>query len=149
MALGTLIYILLRAMVALGEEAAITVSSLTTDLRNSWAKNNTEDYPEEPIALKFMQSCLEEHDSYCINGLCAFHSELKKPICRCLTGYNGERCEHLTLNSYALNSYEHYIAVGIGTGMLLSGIIALIYCYVRKREGHSVWRKTTMCLSTL
>uniref|UniRef100_A0A8C4W1K7 Epithelial mitogen n=1 Tax=Gopherus evgoodei TaxID=1825980 RepID=A0A8C4W1K7_9SAUR len=135
MALGMLIYILLRAMVALGEEAAITVSSLTTDRRNSWAKNNTEDYPEEPIALKFMQSCLEEHDSYCINGLCAFHSELKKPICRCLTGYNGERCEHLTLNSYALNSYEHYIAVGIGTGMLLSGIIALIYCYVRKRYG--------------
>ncbi|XP_074922173.1 epigen [Chelonoidis abingdonii] len=134
MALGMLIYILLRAMVALGEEAAITVSSLTTDLRNSWAKNNTEvDYQEEPIALKFMQSCLEEHDSYCINGLCAFHSELKKPICRCLTGYNGERCEHLTLNSYALISYEHYIAVGIGAGMLLSGIIALIYCYVRKR----------------
>nr|XP_032618206.1 epigen [Chelonoidis abingdonii] len=149
MALGMLIYILLRAMVALGEEAAITVSSLTTDLRNSWAKNNTEDYQEEPIALKFMQSCLEEHDSYCINGLCAFHSELKKPICRCLTGYNGERCEHLTLNSYALISYEHYIAVGIGAGMLLSGIIALIYCYVRKREGHFVWRKTTMCFSTL
>ncbi|XP_039398326.1 epigen [Mauremys reevesii] len=149
MALGMLIYILLRAMVALGEEAAITVSSLTTDLWNSWAKNNTEDYTEEPVALKFMQSCLEDYDSYCINGLCAFHSELKKPICRCLTGYNGERCEHLTLNSYALNSYEHYIAVGIGAGMLLSGIIALIYCYVRKRERHSVWRKTTMCLSTL
>ncbi|TFK04188.1 putative bifunctional methylenetetrahydrofolate dehydrogenase/cyclohydrolase 2 [Platysternon megacephalum] len=93
-----------------------------------------EDYTEEPIALKLMQSCLEEHDSYCINGLCAFHSELKKPICRCLTGYNGERCEHLTLNSYALNSYEHYIAVGIGAGMLLSGIIALIYCYVREVE---------------
>ncbi|EMP32959.1 Epigen [Chelonia mydas] len=82
-----------------------------------------------------MQSCLEEHDSYCINGLCAFHNELKKPICRCLTGYSGERCEHLTLNSYALNSYERYIAVGIGAGMLLSGIIALSYCYVRKRCG--------------
>ncbi|CAM4547244.1 unnamed protein product, partial [Caretta caretta] len=132
MAFGMLIYILLRAMVALGEEAAITVSSLTTGLWNSWAKNNTEDSTEEPIALKLIQSCLEEHDSYCINGLCAFHNELKKPICRCLTGYSGERCEHLTLNSYALNSYERYIAVGIGAGMLLSGIIALIYCYVRK-----------------
>ncbi|CAM5139021.1 unnamed protein product, partial [Natator depressus] len=132
MAFGMLIYILLRAMVALGEEAAITVSSLTTGLWNSWAKNNTEDSTEEPIALKLMQSCLEEHNSYCINGLCAFHNELKKPICRCLTGYSGERCEHLTLNSYALNSYERYIAVGIGAGMLLSGIIALSYCYVRK-----------------
>ncbi|CAM4544495.1 unnamed protein product, partial [Lepidochelys olivacea] len=132
MAFGMLIYILLRAMVALGEEAAITVSSLTTGLWKSWAKNNTEDSTKKPIALKLMQSCLEEHDSYCINGLCAFHNELKKPICRCLTGYSGERCEHLTLNSYALNSYERYIAVGIGAGMLLSGIVALIYCYVRK-----------------
>ncbi|XP_074848153.1 epigen [Carettochelys insculpta] len=133
MAFGMLIYILLKAMVALGEETAITVSSLTPDLRNSWAKNTTQDYTEEPIALKLLQSCHEEHSSYCINGLCAFHNELKKPICRCLTGYNGERCEHLTLNSYILYSYEYYIAVGIGAGMVLSGIIAVIYCYVRKR----------------
>lgn len=80
-----------------------------------------------------MQTCLEEHHSYCINGLCAFHSELRKPICKCLAGYNGERCEHLTLNSYAHNSYERYIAVGIGIGILTSGILAIIYCYVRKR----------------
>uniref|UniRef100_K7FNI4 Epithelial mitogen n=1 Tax=Pelodiscus sinensis TaxID=13735 RepID=K7FNI4_PELSI len=91
------------------------------------------DYSEEPVALKLIQSCLEEHNSYCINGLCAFHNELKKPICRCLTGYNGERCEHLILNSYVLNSYDRYIAVGIGAGIVLSGIVALIYCYVRKR----------------
>lgn len=93
----------------------------------------TVDYTEQPKLLKLMQSCLEEHHSYCINGLCAFHSELRKPICKCLAGYNGERCEHLTLNSYAHNSYERYIAVGIGVGMLTSGILAVIYCYVRKR----------------
>ncbi|XP_030919699.1 probable bifunctional methylenetetrahydrofolate dehydrogenase/cyclohydrolase 2 isoform X1 [Geospiza fortis] len=91
------------------------------------------DYMEQPKLLKLMQTCLEEHHSYCINGLCAFHSELRKPICKCLAGYNGERCEHLTLNSYAHNSYERYIAVGIGIGILTSGILAIIYCYVRKR----------------
>uniref|UniRef100_A0A8C5INC6 methenyltetrahydrofolate cyclohydrolase n=1 Tax=Junco hyemalis TaxID=40217 RepID=A0A8C5INC6_JUNHY len=91
------------------------------------------DYSEQPKLLKLMQTCLEEHHSYCINGLCAFHSELRKPICKCLAGYNGERCEHLTLNSYAHNSYERYIAVGIGIGILTSGILAIIYCYVRKR----------------
>lgn len=58
-------------------------------------------------------------------------------FCRCLAGYNGERCEHLTLNSYAHNSYERYIAVGIGVGILTSGILAIIYCYVRKRYGKS------------
>ncbi|XP_061201846.1 epigen isoform X3 [Neopsephotus bourkii] len=91
------------------------------------------DYTEQPKLMKLMQTCLEEHRSYCINGLCAFHSELRKPICKCLAGYNGERCEHLTLNSYAHNSYERYIAVGIGVGILTSGILAIIYCYVRKR----------------
>ncbi|XP_030333893.1 probable bifunctional methylenetetrahydrofolate dehydrogenase/cyclohydrolase 2 isoform X6 [Strigops habroptila] len=91
------------------------------------------DYTEQPKLMKLMQTCLEEHHSYCINGLCAFHSELRKPICKCLAGYNGERCEHLTLNSYAHNSYERYIAVGIGVGILTSGILAIIYCYVRKR----------------
>lgn len=59
-------------------------------------------------------------------------------FCRCLAGYNGERCEHLTLNSYAHNSYERYIAVGIGVGILTSGILAVIYCYVRKRYGRYV-----------
>ncbi|XP_048797924.1 epigen isoform X2 [Tympanuchus pallidicinctus] len=153
MAFGMLIYILLKAMGALSEEAALTVSSLSTEMWNSWTKNNTEgandvtalgramqsgpevlaDYAEQPRLLKLMQACLEEHHSYCINGLCAFHSELRKPICKCLAGYNGERCEHLTLNSYAHNSYERYIAVGIGIGILTSGILAIIYCYVRKR----------------
>ncbi|XP_054680110.1 bifunctional methylenetetrahydrofolate dehydrogenase/cyclohydrolase 2, mitochondrial isoform X2 [Grus americana] len=122
-----------EAMGALSEESAITVSSLSTDLWNNWTKNNAEvDYTEQPKLLKLMQTCLEEHHSYCINGLCAFHSELRKPICKCLAGYNGERCEHLTLNSYARNSYERYIAVGIGVGILTSGILAIIYCYVRK-----------------
>ncbi|XP_059327063.1 bifunctional methylenetetrahydrofolate dehydrogenase/cyclohydrolase 2, mitochondrial isoform X4 [Ammospiza nelsoni] len=123
-----------EAMGALSEESAITASSLSTDLRINWTKNNAEvDYSEQPKLLKLMQTCLEEHHSYCINGLCAFHSELRKPICKCLAGYNGERCEHLTLNSYAHNSYERYIAVGIGIGILTSGILAIIYCYVRKR----------------
>uniref|UniRef100_A0A8C4IX75 Probable bifunctional methylenetetrahydrofolate dehydrogenase/cyclohydrolase 2 n=1 Tax=Dromaius novaehollandiae TaxID=8790 RepID=A0A8C4IX75_DRONO len=148
------IYLHYTAMGALSEESAITISSLSSELWNNGTKNNTEgasgvisfwrtvqsgtevlavDYTEQPRLLKLMQTCLEEHHSYCINGLCAFHSELRKPICKCLAGYNGERCEHLTLNSYAHNSYERYIAVGIGIGIVTSGILAIIYCYVRKR----------------
>lgn len=52
---------------------------------------------------------------------------------RCFTGYTGERCEHLTLTSYAVDSYEKYIAIGIGVGLLISGFLAVFYCYVRKR----------------
>ncbi|KAB0354453.1 hypothetical protein FD755_022991 [Muntiacus reevesi] len=90
------------------------------------------DYTEVPIALKFSHPCLEDHHSYCINGVCAFHHELEKAICRCFTGYTGERCEHLTLTSYAVDSYEKYIAIGIGVGLLLSGFLVIFYCYIRK-----------------
>uniref|UniRef100_A0A8C5UQ01 Epigen n=1 Tax=Microcebus murinus TaxID=30608 RepID=A0A8C5UQ01_MICMU len=91
------------------------------------------DSTEGPIALKFSHPCLEDLNSYCINGVCAFHHELEKALCRCFTGYTGERCEHLTLTSYAVDSHEKYIAVGIGVGLLLSGFLAIFYCYVRKR----------------
>uniref|UniRef100_A0A8D0NEQ5 Epigen n=1 Tax=Sus scrofa TaxID=9823 RepID=A0A8D0NEQ5_PIG len=91
------------------------------------------DYTEGSIALKFPHPCLEDHHSYCINGVCAFHHELETALCRCFTGYTGERCEHLTLTSYAVDSYEKYIAIGIGVGLLLSGFLLIFYCYIRKR----------------
>uniref|UniRef100_A0A8D0KIB8 Epithelial mitogen n=1 Tax=Salvator merianae TaxID=96440 RepID=A0A8D0KIB8_SALMN len=86
----------------------------------------------DPMYLKPMQFCSEEHENYCINGDCLFHKELRIPTCRCLTGYSGERCEHLMLNTYAHHSYERYVAFGVGAGMLLIGVFAVIYCCVRK-----------------
>uniref|UniRef100_A0A8C0HWN0 Epithelial mitogen n=1 Tax=Balaenoptera musculus TaxID=9771 RepID=A0A8C0HWN0_BALMU len=41
-------------------------------------------YTQGPIALRLSHPCLEDHNSYCINGVCAFHHELEKAICRCL-----------------------------------------------------------------
>ncbi|XP_011530119.1 epigen isoform X2 [Gorilla gorilla gorilla] len=127
MALGVPIsvYLLFNAMTALTEEAAVTVTPPITAQQA--------DNIEGPIALKFSHLCLEDHNSYCINGACAFHHELEKAICRCFTGYTGERCEHLTLTSYAVDSYEKYIAIGIGVGLLLSGFLVIFYCYIRKR----------------
>ncbi|XP_068947858.1 epigen isoform X2 [Petaurus breviceps papuanus] len=111
-----------------------SVQSDEVNWPSSYSDQESE-YTEGLIALKFSHPCLADHHSYCINGICVFHHELKKAICRCTTGYTGERCEHLTLNSYAVDSYEKYIAVGIGVGLLLSLFLALIYCYVRKRYG--------------
>ncbi|XP_047422968.1 epigen [Sciurus carolinensis] len=136
MALGVPISVclLFNAMTALTEEAAMIVTPLSTVQQSNWTVNKTEDdYAEGPIALRFSHPCLEDHNSYCINGVCAFHHELDKAICRCFTGYTGERCEHLTLTSYAVDSYEKYIAIGIGVGLLLSGFLAIFYCYIRKR----------------
>ncbi|XP_071470914.1 epigen isoform X2 [Marmota flaviventris] len=117
--------LLFNAMTALTEEAAVIVTPPNAVQQN--------DYAEGPIALRFSHPCLEDHNSYCINGMCAFHHELEKAICRCYTGYTGERCEHLTLTSYAVDSYEKYIAIGIGVGLLISGFLAIFYCYIRKR----------------
>ncbi|KAG8515146.1 Epigen, partial [Galemys pyrenaicus] len=120
-------------MTALSEEAAISVTPPVTVQHSNWTVNKTEaDYTEGHIALNFSHPCLEDHNNYCINGDCLFHHELKKAICRCFTGYTGERCEHLSLTSYAVDSYEKYIAIGIGVGLLLSGFLAIFYCYIRK-----------------
>ncbi|XP_075401039.1 epigen [Tenrec ecaudatus] len=126
--------LLFNAMVALTEEATVPVTPpVTVQQRNETVNATEADHTEEAVALKLSPFCLEDHKSYCINGVCAFHLELEKAICRCFTGYTGERCEHLTLTSYTVDSYEKYIAVGIGVGLLLSSFLAMLYCYTRKR----------------
>ncbi|XP_055452398.1 epigen isoform X2 [Psammomys obesus] len=86
--------LLFKAMTAaLTEEAEVPTIPASTAQQSNWTANDTEaDYIEGPVALKFSHPCLEDHNSYCINGVCAFHHELKKAICRCFTGYTGERC---------------------------------------------------------
>ncbi|XP_027455577.1 epigen isoform X4 [Zalophus californianus] len=78
------VYLLFKAMTALTTEAAVPGTPPIT--------TQPIDYTEGPIALKFSHPCLEDHNSYCINGVCAFHHELEKAICTCFTGYTGERC---------------------------------------------------------
>ncbi|XP_052055348.1 epigen isoform X4 [Apodemus sylvaticus] len=77
MALGVPIAVclLFKAMkAALGEEAEAIPPGTAQQT----------DYIEDSVALKFSHACLEDHNSYCINGACVFHHELKKAICRCL-----------------------------------------------------------------
>ncbi|XP_045713867.1 epigen isoform X4 [Phyllostomus hastatus] len=84
---SVLAFLLFNAMAALTEEVALNgTPGITTQASDSL---------EGPIALKLSHSCLEDHNSYCINGACAFHHELKEAICRCFTGYTGERCPKL------------------------------------------------------
>ncbi|XP_012600740.1 epigen isoform X2 [Microcebus murinus] len=95
MALGVPIsvYLLFNAMAALSQEAAAAFTPAITAPQANWTVNKTEaDSTEGPIALKFSHPCLEDLNSYCINGVCAFHHELEKALCRCFTGYTGERC---------------------------------------------------------
>ncbi|KAM8937156.1 epigen isoform 5-T5 [Lycaon pictus] len=70
------VYLLFKAMTALTQEAAVPGTPPTTIQQI--------DSTEGPIALKFSHPCLEDHNSYCINGVCAFHHELEKAICTCL-----------------------------------------------------------------
>ncbi|XP_036891406.1 epigen isoform X3 [Sturnira hondurensis] len=77
---SVLVYLLFNAMVALTEELALNGTPGIATQQSNWTIDKTK---EGPIALKFSHSCLEDHNSYCINGACAFHHELKEAICRC------------------------------------------------------------------
>ncbi|XP_030048355.1 epigen [Microcaecilia unicolor] len=126
-------YTLIFALIALSEEAAITVSPSIVVPRSNRTMSNTKDKTKGSMDHRVIIPCLEEHRSYCIHGFCSFHKDLSLRICRCFSGYTGERCEHLTLNTYSTDSPVNYIAVGVGVGILLSGIIAFIYCTVQMR----------------
>ncbi|XP_010638907.1 epigen isoform X5 [Fukomys damarensis] len=78
MALGVPVsaYLFFNALTALTAEADWTGTSPGTAPQTN--------YVEGPIALRFSHPCLEDHSSYCINGMCAFHHELDQAICRCL-----------------------------------------------------------------
>ncbi|XP_048220810.1 epigen [Perognathus longimembris pacificus] len=77
-------------------EAGVTATPDSAAPRSDRPANATQaDSVEGLLALKFSHACLEAHHSYCINGVCAFHHELEKAICRCFTGYTGERCLNL------------------------------------------------------
>ncbi|XP_068947880.1 epigen isoform X5 [Petaurus breviceps papuanus] len=101
MALGIPLYILLNAIVSLSKETTVTVSTPITSQQSNWTVNKTEaEYTEGLIALKFSHPCLADHHSYCINGICVFHHELKKAICSwnwCWIAVKSLPCSYLLL----------------------------------------------------
>ncbi|XP_075421611.1 epigen [Ascaphus truei] len=133
MELQLLIATLTCAMIVLSEGSSITVSPSTATQSRNWTISKTGDTTMEPVLQNVKNICFEEYYNYCINGLCTFHKQLNLPICRCLSGYTGERCEHMVLSSYKSDDQVTYVAIGIGFGLLLSGIIGFVWCYMDKR----------------
>ncbi|XP_068167982.1 proheparin-binding EGF-like growth factor isoform X2 [Antennarius striatus] len=43
--------------------------------------------------------CTSSHLGYCIHGYCKFIEGLQEPVCICMKGFNGERCEIQTLEA--------------------------------------------------
>ncbi|XP_078062293.1 epigen-like [Mustelus asterias] len=96
--------------------------------------------PDLPRVLEVRQSCYEGGHSYCMNGNCTYHvdqDQMKRHrTCVCNSGYEGERCEQLViLSSHTVQQSEQYfyITIGIGIGLLFSGIIVLLYHFCQKR----------------
>ncbi|XP_051675665.1 epigen isoform X4 [Oryctolagus cuniculus] len=110
----TAVYLLFNAMAALAKEAVVTVTPPITAQQSNWTVNKTAaDFREGLMALKFSHPCLEEHDSYCINGVCLFHHELEKVICRIFctmkgnaTAKNIQECKFL--EQLRKHFYDHW-----------------------------------------
>ncbi|XP_069781683.1 epigen-like isoform X2 [Narcine bancroftii] len=92
-----------------------------------------------PMVLKSQQPCKQSEKSYCLNGICQYHEDpdqdTRHPICICNRGFTGTRCQHALLTSHAVKKTERdlYITVGIGIGLLLSGLAVLLAYYLRMR----------------
>ncbi|KAE8630900.1 hypothetical protein XENTR_v10001010 [Xenopus tropicalis] len=122
MALQIILLTLTSAMIVLGEEYSVTKSPVLTSKIKEQAQELIEDNP-----------CSKEYLNYCLNGHCVFHADLTTPLCRCDSGFTGERCEHMTLSTYSPDEEAVYIAIGIGVGLLISGVIVFIWYYWKKR----------------
>ncbi|XP_075139803.1 epigen [Leptodactylus fuscus] len=80
------------------------------------------------------EGCTEDYASFCIHGQCIVLKSLEEPICRCNSGFTGERCEHVILLASKRKEMEATnIAIGIGIALLISAVIAFIYFYKEKR----------------
>ncbi|XP_068127191.1 epigen [Hyperolius riggenbachi] len=105
-------------------------------------------YGEEPSATKIPATnstksltkgigsdfaCPGEYSNYCFNGQCVFHTSLEIPFCRCSSGFTGDRCAHVVLPVHQPQTEATYIAIGILVGLLISGLLAMLWCYKEKR----------------
>ncbi|KAG8593305.1 hypothetical protein GDO81_000790 [Engystomops pustulosus] len=78
--------------------------------------------------------CTEDDESFCLHGHCTIHQSLGEPICRCDFGFTGERCEHLILSAINVKETDAtQFAIWLGAGLLITGLIALIWFYKKER----------------
>ncbi|KAM4048908.1 epigen [Anomaloglossus baeobatrachus] len=117
-------------MTVFSEDSTSTISPYTK------RRNSTADWKDNVL---YEVQCPEDHASYCINGHCFILKSLGEPLCRCNSGFTGERCEHIILSAIQIKEMEAtHIAIGIAVGLLISGIIVIIWFYTGKRCKKSV-----------
>ncbi|XP_072351345.1 epigen-like isoform X1 [Scyliorhinus torazame] len=128
------------------------VSQNTSDTLETPTPEHKAGNPNVPRTLELKHSCYEGGHSYCMNGDCMYREDqdqiTKLRTCVCKPGYRGERCEELTLLSHATQQSElyMYIAVGIGVGLLFSGLAVLLYycCRNRCRKSKQMYSKCSV-----
>ncbi|XP_051901825.1 epigen-like [Pristis pectinata] len=145
---GASVYIL--SVLALAVAVSESTTSVSETLPNSIVSENKSSGQESTaptlrgnssqfMALNSKQNCHQSEQDYCMNGICQYHESqdqvTKHRICICHQGYTGTRCQHVLLTSQGVEKSERFlnIAVGIGIGLLLSGLAVLFYYCCRKR----------------
>ncbi|XP_073444087.1 epigen [Dendrobates tinctorius] len=112
-------------MTVFSEDPAGTLSP-TAKRRNST--------PEWKDKVLYDGECPEDLASFCINGHCIILESLEEPLCRCNSEFTGERCEQIILSAIKIKEMEAaHIAIGIGIGLLISGLIVVIWLNKEKR----------------
>ncbi|KAM9360611.1 uncharacterized protein areg [Symphorus nematophorus] len=72
--------------------------------------------------------CISTHLGYCIHGYCKYIEGLTEPVCICMKGYDGARCEIQTLETKTESSHSNTTELVQTVLVIIAVVLSVISC---------------------
>ncbi|XP_057688955.1 pro-neuregulin-4, membrane-bound isoform-like isoform X2 [Corythoichthys intestinalis] len=96
-------------------------------------ENGSTAYP----LISSQRPCGSQDQHFCFNGgTCFYPQDNNKPFCICTSGFSGNRCHDVDMDSVFHIPHlvvEQLIAITCGTAIFVFFLVVAIYCIVSKR----------------
>ncbi|XP_077570354.1 epigen-like [Stigmatopora nigra] len=123
---GVLSAVFLLLVAPSGQSAQTTISFTPLQSSNTAGPLLSEERP-----------CGSSDQHFCLNdGTCIYPQDSTKPSCICPSGFSGNRCHDLDVDSVFYVPHmtvEHLISVTCGAAIFVFFLVISIYCIVLKR----------------
>nr|XP_061803871.1 pro-neuregulin-4, membrane-bound isoform-like [Nerophis lumbriciformis] len=87
--------------------------------------------------ISSQRPCGSQDQHFCFNGgTCFYPQDNNKPFCICTSGFSGNRCHDVDMDSVFHIPHlvvEQLIAITCGTAIFVFFLVVAIYCIVSKR----------------